>query len=635
MAMQRIRYFLGFLLVFLFIIVVTCFVGRKVVEIQMRNTAYAMGFSETTMGTVDFSITHFTIKHLKLSHPEWNVHVLVDRLKIDFGWGTLLNKIFEKISARGVQVYGSITDINRLLVNHGFFDQHEQLFNAFFSDGFIFINEEKSYLIVPFEVEMEQWSPHAFKILSQSICFSPTLRSQQTIEGQFEPKKFGIETILDSISYNFGIVSINLEDLKLTFKDFIDQESFHKKTTIDLSLNQGHVSTSPKSTAENGAITFYLSNEFSQKEDELFVKGDGKIVYGKQPLTFETNYANDKLIFRINGQNLDITPLAHYLNDVSGEKFKKLQGKFNLKSSLEIPISRSIVVKNDSLPLALIQEIAMHATEGTIKNELSLGLLNTRWVHEAYSIEDLSGQLHFYLCPFQAVGDQELKAGSLSMSNITLSDLSLKFRYDNFFKFTNVDAKGLGGKFNLHSFHYKNPDNFTFACDAKDISLGEIVNFLDIKEIEGMGKISGQGTLSYSDESGLDLTLAHFSSSGKEGNLKYKLETEAPDSNITQQLDNKEESALTDNMAFKILEDLHFTVLNVDVEPINGEIQARVEILGFNPQVLNGYPFHFRINTTGQFNELVKGTLTHIRLPSDWKKFNKSLKNYRDKTYEK
>jgi hypothetical protein len=87
------------------------------------------------------------------------------------------------------------------------------------------------------------------------------------------------------------------------------------------------------------------------------------------------------------------------------------------------------------------------------------------------------------------------------------------------------------------------------------------------------------------------------------------------------------------NMAFQVLDNLHFSLFNVRLSamPDNpSEMQGIVKMLGSNPNVLNGYPFEFNIVTTGKLKDLVINTLQHMKPPTDLKKLNQAVKATKD-----
>jgi hypothetical protein len=69
------------------------------------------------------------------------------------------------------------------------------------------------------------------------------------------------------------------------------------------------------------------------------------------------------------------------------------------------------------------------------------------------------------------------------------------------------------------------------------------------------------------------------------------------------------------NLAFRALENLRYRVLELSLNgPLTGEMEAGLNIEGFNPDVLNGYPFRFDIDLSADLLRLLRDTTQGFRV---------------------
>ncbi len=69
------------------------------------------------------------------------------------------------------------------------------------------------------------------------------------------------------------------------------------------------------------------------------------------------------------------------------------------------------------------------------------------------------------------------------------------------------------------------------------------------------------------------------------------------------------------NLAFRALENFQFRVLEVTLDgPVTGEMDLGIQLEGFNPEVLNGYPFAFDIDLSADLVRLIRDTTQGFRI---------------------
>jgi hypothetical protein len=247
--------------------------------------------------------------------------------------------------------------------------------------------------------------------------------------------------------------------------------------------------------------------------------------------------------------------------------------------------------------------------------------------HEGLFIQDANTQFVFTsLKPLNTKGDQTISAKKLSVSDIVLNNLSFHclFDKDGVFQIRKFVAEILKGNLVAHQFQRSDKGNkpaFKFETNFKDIELAEILKLADLSNLTGSAKLAGSASVRYSLESGLDILQAELHSISNTGVIQYRPGTSTGMNEIA---NNKEV-----NMAFQVLDNLHFSVFNVRlVEDAKNpaELQGIVKILGSNPNVLNGYPFEFNIVTTGKLRNIISNTLKHMGPSPNLTELNQAIK---------
>jgi len=269
---------------------------------------------------------------------------------------------------------------------------------------------------------------------------------------------------------------------------------------------------------------------------------------------------------------------------------------------------------------------------GGIKTSaLALDLKKGMIEGDGFSAEGVSSQMTFStLKPLTTKEPQRLCAKKLSFGGIELKNALLECLFDpkGLLQINKFTADLLSGK--VRADHFKRLDtphpSYQFEADFKRIELADILKLTDLKSLSGRARLAGNASMRYGLKDGLDVLQAELHSVSDSGLIQYK-----PESAVKKNVSLEQEVSLGQevNMAFQVLEDLSFTVLNVRLEhaPDNpSEMQGIVKILGSNPKVLNGYPFEFNIITTGKLKDFVLNTIHHLKPYPDLNELNKAIK---------
>lgn len=262
-----------------------------------------------------------------------------------------------------------------------------------------------------------------------------------------------------------------------------------------------------------------------------------------------------------------------------------------------------------------------------VTSPLAIDIRGASLTREGLSIEGGATQLVFNtMKPIVTKGKQRLSAAKITTNGIDLKNVSLEGLFDDggLLRIDSFTASTLSGNLKAHRFKRLTDISypvFQFEADFENIELAEILKLTDLASLSGQAKLAGNASMRYDLKDGLDVIQAELHSVTDTGLIQYKPET-----------DNVEEAAFKAkevNMAFQVLDNLHFSLFNVRVShaPDNpSEMQGIVKMLGSNPKVLNGYPFEFNIVTTGKLKDLVMNTLQRMKPPTDLKQLNQAIK---------
>jgi hypothetical protein len=255
------------------------------------------------------------------------------------------------------------------------------------------------------------------------------------------------------------------------------------------------------------------------------------------------------------------------------------------------------------------------------RGPLSIECTQGNLVFSQGQIHNFAGTLQLaHLNPFVTPRPQEIRAEKVTFNSLPLTQAKLAFAFSpqgNFIPIT-FTAQTLGGEIKAHSFRpLKDLRNGPF-CEMhfNNIQLEDLITLMAFNDLKISGTIQGRASIRL-ENAAFQLQDAEFQSSTPQGHLRYLSPTLPP----------KDSSELQgDQLAFKVLRDLHFTQFEGkiyhDIQAA-GEFKAEIKLAGFNPEVLQGYPFEFNLTATGALKELIQNTLGNLQSPMDHKEISR------------
>lgn len=138
---------------------------------------------------------------------------------------------------------------------------------------------------------------------------------------------------------------------------------------------------------------------------------------------------------------------------------------------------------------------------------------------------------------------------------------------------------------------------------AKNLNLGVLVGMFDNQSLNAGGSVSGRAPLVI-EEGNIAVDNAVLTGD-EDGFVSYAGQAAEAAAQSNEQA----------NLAFRALENLQYRVLELRLNgPLTGQMEAGLKIEGYNPDVLNGYPFKFDINLSADLLRLLRDTTQGFRI---------------------
>lgn len=213
-------------------------------------------------------------------------------------------------------------------------------------------------------------------------------------------------------------------------------------------------------------------------------------------------------------------------------------------------------------------------------------------------VEGVSGEIQFSsLLPLRTAAPAKIHVAVLD-PGVELQDgeVVLAFNRDGEIDIERAHWPFAGGEFFLQPMHW-----VVGGTDQKALLNVHNVDLLELSGLLGLQHMSAKGRLS----GGIPLHMANNTlyverarlSAAPPGVLQYSGSVG----------DHASKAAPQAKLAFDALKDLHYEQLELSLDgDVAGRMQAKLTLLGHNPDVLDGAPFLLRINTSAEFARLVR-----------------------------
>lgn len=250
---------------------------------------------------------------------------------------------------------------------------------------------------------------------------------------------------------------------------------------------------------------------------------------------------------------------------------------------------------------------------------LTLSLSNINGSSDLFSIKGLSTVLTLNsLFPVISKMNQVMKFSELSLKKINLTDGNIYYSLSpgGNLNLNAVSFKAFGGHIHAREFKYVSQGNLDkgieFKSDFQDIGVASLVDMADMDSLKADGMVSGNGHFAI-DPNGFEIYSASLKNE-KPGLIKYRMPAGGLEGDA--------------KMAMNALDNFKYSVLKIDVQGAQdqqNELRAQIHLKGHNPNLLNGYPFEFNINTSGQLRDVIRSAIHSLSEPKSIQELRKMI----------
>ena len=596
------------------------------------------GFRVERIGSSRPFFMGLNIHKTKLISPDNSKTLIVEDIALTISLKSFFDRTVQFIDLRGLQFSGKLDEIKAFIRdsarnNHddySFFDvcHFSGMLNLENEDQTYFIPLEISLYSVPGQIGIDGTLRFVSKDLSTDARIHLDKRGQDLTTNvcleNFKLKIAGFDFLAKRLLFS-TLPTPNLT--KFSGGQNIDIITKGEDISFDL-LNLDKT--------KNSAVHFDSKTHVYTDGTDLKINGEGYLQLDNQKAKMNLVTGSEELIFDIKAPELQASSFLKLLNHFSGQQFEEIQGEASMQALARFPLNillnRSTEHNKysngkhsaESFFVRFMEILQQETNKGFVK----VSLKDVCVSHPLYSIQKLNTNLNFTLFPFQTQGKQFLDAESMRLLKVNFITPKLSFTVNDMLKMQEFTTKTLGGSFRLHSFDMKDLTNVMFLFDVDTIDFLDALTFLEIKGLTGSGQLGGHGQLKFSKEKGLEVINAKFFSTSRTGKISY----------IKPKQDNliidAEEQDNQSHQLMDILKNLTFTTLAVEILPSEGRLQAVVEIMGYNPSVTSGYPYRFKIKTSGDLQETIQSSLNYFIINENWNNLKKDLNVNRTKNDE-
>lgn len=231
------------------------------------------------------------------------------------------------------------------------------------------------------------------------------------------------------------------------------------------------------------------------------------------------------------------------------------------------------------------------------------------------SIEGLSSSLVLNsLLPLRTEQAQSFSIQSIDMGDLNFTNVSGLLALSEgtsalpVFDLVSAQAEFADGRLLIEDARFDLTDNrHRFLLKARDLSIEQLVNLLEIENLQAQGRFSGEIPVIISGRT-FEIPEGYLEASRK-GLIAFKSEE------VRSALASGGEAVM---LMLDALENFHYDNLRLEIQkPPDGESQLNIELEGQNPDVLDGHPFDLNINMSGNLGPILQAVAQGQRLSQD------------------
>lgn len=546
-----------------------------------------------------------TFKRLRFASEQDNSPSL-QKASFYFDYGQLRNKEIKKLVIEGLTIPLNIDIDNNLILPHlPFLDQTD----SSDSNADIFTLPDLGVSILETEIK------------------SVTLKGEHATHGpysfDFNPDSFLLQPKESLVSKGYWAAASSKGNLKGTYAiNMTSGVPFKEALKANLTITEGSLSPTDTLMANKVSGSLHIENQnltyslilrdilYGSDFAPFNLKVDGKTnLQDKVDFDFEITLPSHNFTLKGKGEHSFVgsghTTLASNSLTVpkQGKSFEKLWKKAP-------PLLKTFSGK-------LSTKGILKWTKDALEPSLTFTLLEGSLAGSGYAIDGLETTLHLkglsplLTSPQQVMtirsikGPLDLKNGKIVYGASAINGLKAESLSFNF-------AGGTIKTTPISLWPLKFP--IAFEVTFKNVSLYELTKLAEIDGLSAKGML--KGTLPVKIHPDFSITIdTGFAHATNSGYIRYRP--------LTKVLPTDHEST---SLISQALENFEFGDFKMDITKIpHKDTELLLDVTGHNPKVLEGYPFHFRINVKGPLEEIIQKSLDVMM--SDGKLNKNILKN--------
>ncbi|MBX9977862.1 MAG: YdbH domain-containing protein [Alphaproteobacteria bacterium] len=621
-TMRRVRLFFGVFASVAFLALALWFGLQKLVEREITLTAIRNGLQIASIQSIRPLFFGVSLHKIKLMSENHQKNILIDTVNVHFTLKSILQRIAQHITIKGLQFRGNLDDVKNFLYTTSHYG-NTSFFDTCHLSGFLNLHDayDQGYFI-PLDVTLSHHFDRMgigaeLRLLTQGFSTDMTIHLDKDNKDlktdischNMMVKRAGFDFSADTLSLSTTPMASSLHNARAMMVKLKGQ---------NIAFDLLHLSKKEKST-----VHFDLKSTIDASESLLKIQGDGQINLDEESAQIILETVDDGVSLDIQAKKLKAASFLKLLNHFSGHGFEAIKGEAQIQASAHFPLRLTEEKRKDFLPsfFSIFLEL-MDQKEN--KGFVNIALKDISVHHPLYAVDSLNTSLEFKLFPLQTQGKQTIQATSARFSKLHLDKPHLDFTLKDTFKIQEFVTHMLGGSMRLHSFDMKDISDMLFLFDSDGIDLLDTLTLLEIKGLSGGGKMGGHGQIHFKQDRGLKIKNAKFFSTSRTGKIHY-----TPESTKDLEEDQVEVDAKTmdakSTQVMEILKNITFSSLTAEFLPVDGRLQGLVEIYGYT-DFMNGYPCHLKIKTSGDLEETIQSSLDFFKLNENWDKVKSDLK---------
>jgi hypothetical protein len=252
-------------------------------------------------------------------------------------------------------------------------------------------------------------------------------------------------------------------------------------------------------------------------------------------------------------------------------------------------------------------------TPAGLTSSATLALTDLGFAADAASVSGLTGTVFFdSLTPPDTAANQRLTASSVT-AGVPLEDVEIVFDLDSSDGAPVLHLARAGGTLAQGEIFVRDAElragtgTNRLTVQVRGISMRRLVGLLEVEGLQADGTLAGDIPLRLGPE-GLQIDQGKLGAVDKG---RIQVEFGAAQDTLASQ-------GQSVNLMVRALKDFRYDILSLTVtRPASGDLALGITMQGNNPDVLDGYPFKFNINLTGDLEPILAALQTGRRLTTD------------------